>query len=334
MSEFNFSCPVCGQNISCDTALEGTQHVCPHCNNTIGVPTGFSEPAKVSPQTETPSAWTGHNAATAVVPRTSRLAIASLVCSLASLVTCIGWIPGIICGHLARSRIRRDPALAGNGLATAGLSIGYLILMLEAGTVGYHAWSFSKAVKQGIVNVQQNLATNNIIITQIQSTTPSNANLPMEPVQSAIAVTNLSQMEPVVSGWTSDISKAAFPNHPADGEAHGIHFALKTAMLRGVNLRLNAENGLALEIFGLDQPIAGQSYEIQPADSTANPRVKMTWKEGDVIQDATYGKGYGMKLQFAQAVNRKISGKIYLCLPDDSKSYVAGTFEVRIPKPK
>ena len=60
----------------------------------------------------------------------------------------------------------------------------------------------------------------------------------------------------------------------------------------------------------------------------------MTWNEGDVIQDATYSKGYGMKLQFAQVVNRKVSGKIYLCLPDDSKSYVAGTFEVRISKPK
>ena len=39
--------------------------------------------------------------------KTSGLAIASLVSSLSSLVTCVGWLPGIICGHLAKARIRR-----------------------------------------------------------------------------------------------------------------------------------------------------------------------------------------------------------------------------------
>jgi hypothetical protein len=333
MSEFNFSCPACGQNISGDTACAGTEINCPVCHAAIIVPSETGGPAVISPQTDTPPARTGHNAITAV-PRTSRLAIASLVCSLASLVTCIGWIPGIICGHLAKSRIRRDSSLKGKGLATAGLIIGYLILVLEVGTAGYRIWSFSNAVKQGIANVRHDLATNDIIITRTQSATVSNDNLQMEPVQTVAAVTNQPQMEPAVSGWTSDVSKVVFPDHPVDGKVHGMHFELKSAALRGANLRLNSENGPSLEIFGLDQPVAGQSYEIQPADSSANPRVKLTWNEGDVIQAATYGKGYGMKLQFAQVVNRKMSGKIYLCLPDDSKSYVAGTFVVRIPKSK
>ncbi len=333
MGEFNFSCPICGQNVLCDTVLEGTQHICPHCNNTIGVPTAFAEPAGVSPQTETTPAWTGYNATT-TAPRTSRLAIASLVCSLASLVTCIGWIPGIICGHLAKSRIRRDSSLKGNGLATAGLTIGYLIMMLEAGTAGYRIWSFSNAVKQGIANVRQNLATNNIIIARTQSATVSNATQQMEPVQTVAAFTNQQPMASPVSGWISDISKAAFPDHPVVGKVHGMYFALKTATLRGANLRLNSENGPSLEILGLDQPVGGKSYEIRTTDIGANPRVKLTWNEGDVIQAATYGKGYGMKLQFAQVANRKVSGKIYLCLPDDSKSYIAGTFEVKIPKLK
>ena len=333
MSEFNFSCPACGQNISVDTAHAGTEIACPVCNAAIVAPSETAGPAGIPPQTDTSPAWTGSNASTAT-PRTSRLAIASLVCSLASLVTCIGWIPGIICGHLAKSRIRRDSSLKGNSLATAGLTIGYLFLMLEVGTAGYRIWSFSNAVKQGIANVRQDLATNNLIITRTQSTTVSNDNPQMEPALPVTAVSNKQPMEPAVSGWTSDVGKTAFPDHPADGKVHGIHFALSTATLRGANLKLNSENGLSLEIFGLDQPIAGQNYEIQPADSGANPRVKMTWNEGDVVQAATYSKGYGMKLQFAQAINRKLSGKIYLCLPDDSKSYVAGTFEVRIPKPK
>jgi hypothetical protein len=33
-------------------------------------------------------------------------------------------------------------------------------------------------------------------------------------------------------------------------------------------------------------------------------------------------------------VSPRIRGQIYLCLPDDSKSYIAGSFTVILPKPK
>lgn len=333
MSEFNFACPVCGKNIVCDTVLESTQHICPHCNNTVGVPKGFAEHAEVPSQTDTPPEGAGHGSTTAA-PRASRLAIASLVCSLASLVTCIGWIPGIICGHLARSRIRRDSSLKGNDLAMAGLTIGYLCLIMEAGTAAYYISSFSNAVKQGIVNVRQSLATNNIIVTRIQSTNVPSDNQQTESVKPIAAAASQPQTEPAASGWTSDVGKVAFPDHPVGGKLHGTDFVFKGAILRGANLRINSQNELALDILGLVQPIEGQSYEIQPADRGANPRVRMTWNERDVILTATYGKGYGMKLQFGQAINRKIPVKIYLCFPDDSKSCVAGTFEVRTLKPQ
>lgn len=65
-------------------------------------------------------------------PRTEGFAIASLVASLLGFVGGgpLGWIPGIICGHIARSRIKRDPSLGGRGMATAGLIIGYSGLAL------------------------------------------------------------------------------------------------------------------------------------------------------------------------------------------------------------
>jgi len=48
--------------------------------------------------------------------------IASLVCSLLFL-----GIPAIICGHIARSRIKRDPVnYGGAGMALAGLILGYI----------------------------------------------------------------------------------------------------------------------------------------------------------------------------------------------------------------
>jgi DNA-directed RNA polymerase subunit RPC12/RpoP len=329
MSEFRFPCPACGQNILCDTTHAGTQIACPACKATVIVP---KETAGTTAQ------------------RTSGLAIASLVCSLSSLVTCVGWIPGIICGHMAKSRIRRNPSLKGNGLATAGLIIGYLILIIGVGTAGIRVWSFSKAVKHGFENAKHDLATNNFIITQAHPTTVSNDNQQVEPVEPEAVVTNSQQPEPIKpepvvinnqqvepakSEWTSDISKVSFPDHSVSGKLHGSDFTLKTASFRNGDLKLSDGNGMLLDVYRLDKDIEGQRYEIKSTDNdNTNPRIKMTWNEGDVAQASTFNKGYGMKLQFDQAINRTISGRIYLCLPDNSKSYVAGTFKVRLPKQK
>jgi len=71
---------------------------------------------------------------TATHPNTETLAIVSLVCSATSVAAGpIGFIPGIICGHIARSRMRRNPSLSGSGFATAGLIIGYAALVIYAG---------------------------------------------------------------------------------------------------------------------------------------------------------------------------------------------------------
>jgi competence protein ComGC len=70
--------------------------------------------------------------------KTSTLAIWSLVLSILGLVlllVCIGplfAIPGVICGHLAYSRIKRSSgALAGEGMALAGLITGYVSIGLS-----------------------------------------------------------------------------------------------------------------------------------------------------------------------------------------------------------
>jgi hypothetical protein len=63
--------------------------------------------------------------------RTNSLAIASLVCSLAGLVTCISAPVGIVLGHIAKRQIR-ETGEQGEGLATAGLWVGYILTVLGA----------------------------------------------------------------------------------------------------------------------------------------------------------------------------------------------------------
>jgi hypothetical protein len=60
-------------------------------------------------------------------PRTNTYAIASLICSLAGLVTGISVIPGIVLGHIALNRIK-ETGEEGRSLAIAGLAVGYGLL--------------------------------------------------------------------------------------------------------------------------------------------------------------------------------------------------------------
>jgi hypothetical protein len=59
--------------------------------------------------------------------------MASLICSIGSFVIIpFGFVPGIICGHLAMKQLTREPGLKGRGLAKAGLVVGYVGLVLCA----------------------------------------------------------------------------------------------------------------------------------------------------------------------------------------------------------
>lgn len=70
--------------------------------------------------------------------KTSGLAIASLVSGILAwfttplvflvIPTPLCTIAAIVCGHMARSEIRRNAGMAGNGMAIAGLVLGYSVV--------------------------------------------------------------------------------------------------------------------------------------------------------------------------------------------------------------
>jgi len=63
------------------------------------------------------------------VPQTSTMAIVSLVSGIASwlVLPLIGAVVAVVTGHMARNEIRQSGGqLTGDGLATAGLVLGYL----------------------------------------------------------------------------------------------------------------------------------------------------------------------------------------------------------------
>ena len=59
-------------------------------------------------------------------PRTNGLAVASLVCSVAGVATCVTAPVGAVLGHVARRQIR-ERGEAGDGLALAGIIVGWVL---------------------------------------------------------------------------------------------------------------------------------------------------------------------------------------------------------------
>jgi hypothetical protein len=59
-------------------------------------------------------------------PRTNGLAVASLICSVAGVATCVSAPVGAVLGHVARRQIR-ERGEAGDGLALAGIIVGWVL---------------------------------------------------------------------------------------------------------------------------------------------------------------------------------------------------------------
>jgi len=161
MSEFKFFCPECGQKILGDTAYSGAEIACPTCLKTIAIPAVASVPVvkPASPDVATggvppppipqtasrpvPSSTAAAGRQQQTPDRFSALAAASLICSV---FVPLGSIPGIICGHLAKARLRRNIFLVGERTANAGLLISYCVLMATvtvAGTFLLEQWRFT-----------------------------------------------------------------------------------------------------------------------------------------------------------------------------------------------
>lgn len=87
---------------------------------------GEVPPAQPAPAYGTPPAY-GQTAPSGA--KTNTLAIVSLVASIIGLVSGIGFLVGIVCGHIALGQIKKTGE-QGRGMAVAGLIIGYVGIVI------------------------------------------------------------------------------------------------------------------------------------------------------------------------------------------------------------
>jgi len=131
-----------------------------------------------------------------------------------------------------------------------------------------------------------------------------------------------------------------FPDAPAAGRIHGQDFVAERVVLQNGTLMLREGRGGALTFgveinFGGAQPeaLAGQSLNVS-TNAPMAARVTMHWLDGGQSAMEDLEGGYALRLQFGQLAGNRLSGKIYFCAPDESKSYVAGTFNAQIRRPR
>src|SRR5262249_23255418 len=82
-----------------------------------------------------------------------------------------------------------------------------------------------------------------------------------------------------------------------------------------------------------NEALEGKTYEIRK-DTPATERPPIHLKRVAAGQKLPMGPGFilccAMKLEVGKAQNGALPGRIYVCLPDDGRSIVAGTFSLKL----
>lgn len=139
--------------------------------------------------------------------------------------------------------------------------------------------------------------------------------------------------------WTLELDKVTLPDAPASGRIVGRRFTCQRATLHGSTLTLRQGTAwppdVGLTIY-LDtdrgEDMAGRRYSFSPSDRL--PRMALRWKDpqGKPVKHNVTAP-YALRIEFGHVNSNRLAGKIYCCIADPEKSYVAGAFEAEIRKP-
>jgi len=140
--------------------------------------------------------------------------------------------------------------------------------------------------------------------------------------------------------WKLNLDTAAIPDSPAAGRIHGQDFIVERASFQNGTLTLRAGTHGPVD-FGITINFSGAQVEALTAQTinvTTNTdeaaRVTLRWSNDANSGRVSFGVGYALRLEFGLLDNNHLPGKIYLCTPDAEKSYLRGTFDTDVRRPK
>jgi hypothetical protein len=155
--------------------------------------------------------------------------------------------------------------------------------------------------------------------------------------------TSPSKEQPETSGgWTLDVKALQIPDAPLSGKIHGQEFKPDKVEIDNGMIRIRegeeffADRELVLFTFLDDgKLLEAPSIEVGPKQEFASfaPHIHKAWTpQGKSFPETQiYTDGYAMKLELDRPQGRKLAGRLKVCLPDDERTYVAGTFTAELP---
>ncbi len=141
------------------------------------------------------------------------------------------------------------------------------------------------------------------------------------------------------NAWTLELTDAKFPAETAFGRIHGADFVCDRMVIQGgtLNLRMGREwppeLGLSIYLFAKQAEELSGKLVLVTTNNIRSPKVVLRWKFAAENKTETYTNGFALKLEFGSQKGNRMPGKIYLCLPDEAQSCVAGVFNAEIRKP-
>ena len=137
-------------------------------------------------------------------------------------------------------------------------------------------------------------------------------------------------------GWRMDLEGVKIPEAAAAGMIHGEEFVMGSAKIENGVLTIRdgedffPDHAVMIFLFLKNGDTGeGKTYHVTGDSGFGTPHIHMKWRmeEKNIPETEMFMKDYIMRLDLGNIVDGTLPGKVYLCLPDDMKSFVAGSFE-------
>jgi hypothetical protein len=150
---------------------------------------------------------------------------------------------------------------------------------------------------------------------------------------------------PAAVAWEIDQAKQVIPAAPVRGSIAGAE-ATPEAVLEGDELSFRVmkagtpipERSVKVKLAPMRLPgqplpqLTGRDWKVK-FDAEPGPNVPEVWVDVAGKQPHLYPTGYALTLELGARKAGKVPGKVYLSLPDDQKTVLAGTFEATYVRP-
>jgi hypothetical protein len=311
MANFNVSCPHCSQLIECDDRWVGQEIQCPACQGGLTVPAP-SRPAPQAPPRTGPAR---------VQASSAKASSSGTVGKVLKYVVFIGaFIAGFyFFSHFLMSTSKTHDSSSGD---SGGGEVGHIAGLYDVLDKTDPSQGSGKGVPDDRIKIKKR-------------TDPDRA----EP--------DLSDHAAVQVAWNLDVEKAAIPETLLGGMLSGTNFEItavnivKVGKMQALSLRQGDTGTVEREAFIYfklkpGEKLPGHKWTISKEMSETDlPKIVKRWKtnpdnpKAQFLQKA-YTNGYAMKLEFGEIQGVTIPGKLYLALPDQEQSVVAGAFIARL----